>query len=176
MRASRVDWLLFAALALVWGSSYLFIKIGVGSLPPFTLISARLAIGALVLGVVLVAAREPLPREPAVYGRLLLMAIVNIAVPFALIAMAERSIDSVLAVILNATVPLFTIVIAAGFLPEEAITLGRLAGLLVGFIGVVVLVGRGLTGGVASDGPWGSLRCSARRAAMGSGTSTAAAP
>jgi drug/metabolite transporter (DMT)-like permease len=157
MRAQRIDWILFATLALAWGSSYLFIKIGVGSLPPFVLIAGRLGIGALLLGIVLAVAREPLPRDLATYGKLLVMAVVNIAIPFTLITFAEQSIDSVLAVILNATVPLFTIVIAASLLPEEAITVGRVAGLALGFAGVVVLVGRGLGSDVAGDGPWGEL-------------------
>jgi drug/metabolite transporter (DMT)-like permease len=157
MRVRRIDSVLFAVLALSWGSSYLFIKIGVGSLPPFMLIAGRLGIGALLLGIVLAIAREPLPRDRVTYGKLLIMAIVNIAIPFTLITFAERSIDSVLAVILNATVPLFTIVIAAAVLPEEAITVGRVAGLGVGFVGVVVLVGRGLGADIAGDGPWGEL-------------------
>jgi drug/metabolite transporter (DMT)-like permease len=144
MRASRVDWLLFAALGFFWGSSYLFIKIGIGSLPPFTLIAGRLAIGALLLGIVLRVAGEPIPRDLATYRKLLVLSVISIAVPFFLITWGEQSIDSALAAILNATVPLFTIVFAAAAFTDEAITLNRLLGLVVGFVGVVLIVSRGL--------------------------------
>jgi drug/metabolite transporter (DMT)-like permease len=158
MRASRLDWVLFAALGFFWGSSYLFIKIGVESLPPFALIAGRLGIGAVLLGIVLRVAGEPLPRERAVYGRLLVMSLVSITVPFFLITWGEQSIDSALAAILNATVPLFTIVFAAAVFAEEAITLNRLIGLGVGFLGVVLLVGRGLGGsGLGGDSIAGEL-------------------
>ncbi len=131
---------LFIALGFLWGSSYLWIKIGLESLPPMTLIAARLVIGGLFLAAVVAATRQSLPRQPRVYGHLLVMAIVNIVVPFTLIAIGEQSIDSALASILNATVPLAVIVIAPMFLPDERITLARIAGLAVGFAGVILLV------------------------------------
>jgi drug/metabolite transporter (DMT)-like permease len=145
-RPSRIDWLIFAALGLAWGSSYLFIKIGVGTLPPFTLVAGRLLIGASILGVILWLSREPLPRERGMYGRLLVMSVINIALPFALITWGEQSIDSALAAILNATVPLMTIVIAPLVFADEWITVNRLIGLGLGFVGVVVLVSGSLGG------------------------------
>ena len=141
-RSSRIDWLLFIVLGFMWGSSYLFIKIGVDAgLPPFTLIAMRLGIGLVLLAAVVVAARESLPRDPRTYGHLIVMGAVNIAIPFSLITWAELTVDSALAAILNAAVPLFVILIAAVFLRDERITFNRLAGLAVGFIGVVILVG-----------------------------------
>jgi drug/metabolite transporter (DMT)-like permease len=141
-RSSRIDWLLFIVLGFMWGSSYLFIKIGVDAgLPPFTLIAMRLGIGLALLAAVVVAARESLPRDPRTYGHLIVMGAVNIAIPFSLITWAELTVDSALAAILNAAVPLFVILIAAVFLRDERITFNRLAGLAVGFIGVVILVG-----------------------------------
>jgi drug/metabolite transporter (DMT)-like permease len=126
----------------MWGSSYLFIKIGVDAgLPPFTLITLRLLFGFVLLATVVAIAREPLPRNPRTYGHLVVMGAVNIAIPFSLITWAELTVDSALAAILNAAVPLFVIVIAAIFLRDERITINRLAGLAVGFIGVVILVG-----------------------------------
>src|SRR3954467_5245822 len=98
--SSRVDWLIFIALGFFWGSSYLFIKIGVDhGLQPFTLIMFRLLIGFLLLATVVGLAGEPLPRDPRVYGHLLVMGTINIAVPFGLITFAESlpSIDSSLA-------------------------------------------------------------------------------
>lgn len=142
MRDSRIDWLLFVLLGFMWGSSYLFIKIGVeAGLPPLTLVMLRLLIGFALLAAVVAWAREPLPRSPRTYGHLVVMAVINIAIPFGLITWAELTVDSALAAILNAAVPLFVIVIAAGFLHDERITVNRLIGLLVGFVGVAILVG-----------------------------------
>jgi drug/metabolite transporter (DMT)-like permease len=141
-RSSRIDWLLFLLMGFMWGSSYLFIKIGVDEgLPPLTLISLRLFIGFLLLATVVAVAREPLPRDPRTYGHLIVMGAINIAIPFSLITWAELTVDSALAAILTAPVPLFVIVIAAIFLRDERITINRLAGLAVGFVGVAILVG-----------------------------------
>jgi drug/metabolite transporter (DMT)-like permease len=142
--SSRLDWLVFILLGFFWGSSYLFIKIGVeNGLEPFTLIMFRLLIGFVLLSTVVAIAREPLPREPRMYGHLLVMGAINIAIPFSLITFAENipSIDSSLASVINSAVPLFVIVIAAVFLAGEAITVNRLVGLITGFVGVAILVG-----------------------------------
>lgn len=141
-RSSRLDWLIFIALGFFWGSSYLFIKIGVDhGLQPFTLITFRLLIGFCLLATVVAIAGQPLPREPRMYGHLFVMGTINIAIPFTLITFAEQSADSSLASVINSAVPLFVIVIAAVFLKGEPVTVNRLAGLLVGFVGVAILVG-----------------------------------
>ncbi|HEX3427291.1 MAG TPA: EamA family transporter [Candidatus Limnocylindrales bacterium] len=144
-RGSRIDWLVFLALGFLWGSSYLFIKIGVDhGLQPFTLITFRLAIGAALLASVVAYFREPLPRDPRMYGHLAVMGVVNIAIPFALITYAEQVVDSSLAAVINGAVPLFVIVIAALFLREQ-ITVNRVIGLALGFVGIAVLVGLDVT-------------------------------
>jgi drug/metabolite transporter (DMT)-like permease len=141
-RGSRIDWLIFLALGFFWGSSYLFIKIGVDNgLQPFTLIMFRLLIGFLLLATVVTIARQSLPREPRMYGHLFVMGVINIAIPFSLITYAEQAVDSSIAAVINGAVPLFVIVIAALSLKGETITLNRVAGLIVGFLGVAVLVG-----------------------------------
>ena len=143
-RSNRLDWLVFILLGFFWGSSYLFIKIGVDhGLEPFTLIMFRLLIGFCLLATVVAIAREPLPRDPRMYGHLFVMGAINIAIPFSLITFAENlpSIDSSLASVINSAVPLFVIVLAAIFLPGEVITVNRLVGLVVGFVGVTILVG-----------------------------------
>jgi drug/metabolite transporter (DMT)-like permease len=145
-RSSRIDWLIFIALGFFWGSSYLFIKIGVDhGLQPFTLIMFRLLIGFALLATVVAVAREPLPRDARTYGHLAVMGAINVAVPFALITFAEQTVDSSLASVINGAVPLFVIVIAALFLKGETITLNRVAGLIVGFLGVALLVGFDVT-------------------------------
>jgi drug/metabolite transporter (DMT)-like permease len=143
-RATPVEWLVFGALGVAWGSSYLFIKIGVETLTPFTLVAGRLAIGAAVLAVVMKASGTRMPAQRAAYGHLLVVALLGIVIPFSLITWGEQSIDSGLAAILNGTVPLFAIVFAAMVLPDEPITVNRLIGLLAGFAGIIVLTNPGL--------------------------------
>src|ERR1041385_3989713 len=122
-RGSRIDRLIFLALGFFWGSSYLFIKIGVDNgLQPFTLIMCRLLIGFILLATVVAIAREPLPRDPRMYGHLAVMGVVNIAIPFSLITYAEQAVDSSVAAVINGAVPLLVIVIAASFLKGETIT------------------------------------------------------
>jgi drug/metabolite transporter (DMT)-like permease len=145
-QSSRLDWLIFILLGFFWGSSYLFIKIGVDhGLQPFTLITFRLLIGFVILATVVAFARQPLPREPRMYGHLAVMGVINIAIPFSLITFAEQTVDSSLAAVINGAVPLLVIVIAALFLKGESITVNRLAGLAVGFIGVAIIVGLDIT-------------------------------
>jgi drug/metabolite transporter (DMT)-like permease len=143
-RASRTLWLLFLALGFMWGSSYLFIKLAVDDFGTFTLVALRLAVGAVLLWAVVLATKQELPREPRIYGHLFVMGLVNIVVPFALITWAEQSVDSSLAAILTAPVPLFAIVIAPFFLHDEPIRVNGVVGLLVGFVGVVILTSRDL--------------------------------
>ncbi|MEX1172200.1 MAG: DMT family transporter [Chloroflexota bacterium] len=144
-RASRVDWLLFLALGFFWGSSYLFIKFAVDDFGTFTLVALRLIVGATLLWIVVRAAGEALPRDRRTYGHLLVMSVINITIPFLLITWAEQSVDSSLAAILTAPVPLFAIVLSAMFLHDEPLRLNGLAGLVVGFVGVVIVTSPGLT-------------------------------
>lgn len=151
-RPTRADWALLGVLALMWGTSYVFIKLGVeNGLPTFTLIATRLLIGLVVLASVVLIAREPLPRNPRIYGHFVVMALVNIVIPFTLITTAERSVPSAIAAIINGAVPLVVILLAALTLHDEPITVGRLVGLLVGYAGVVVIVSPGLGRSTGSE-------------------------
>jgi drug/metabolite transporter (DMT)-like permease len=144
-RANRLDWLIFFGLGLMWGSSYLFIKLAVDDFGTLTLVALRLTVGALLLWSVVRIAHQPLPRERRVYGHLLVMAIINITIPFLLITWAEQSVESSLAAILTSPVPLFAIVLSSLFLADEPMRVNGLAGLVVGFVGVVIVTSRGLT-------------------------------
>ena len=140
--SSRVDWLLFLLLGAMWGSSYLFIKIGVeAGLPPLTLVMGRLLIGAALLFAVVRLAREPLPRTLKEYAKLSVLGFLGIALPFYLITVAEASTDSALAAVLVSPVPLFVIPMSALFLHDERLTPARIAGVVIGLIGVAILVG-----------------------------------
>ncbi len=149
-RASQTDWLIFLALGFMWGSSYLFIKLAVDDFGTFSLVALRLLVGAILLWIVVRIARQPLPRDRKTYGHLLVMAIINITIPFLLITWAEQSVESSLAAILTSPVPLFAIVLSAMFLPDEPIRVNGLVGLAVGFVGVIIIVSRGLTGSGSS--------------------------
>ena len=144
---AKANWFLFIALGFMWGSSYLFIKLAVDDFGTFTLVALRLLVGALLLWAVVLVTRQELPREPRIYGHLFVMGLVNIVIPFALITWAEQTVDSSLAAILTAPVPLFAIVIAPLFLHDEPIRVNGVVGLVVGFIGVVLLTSRDLTVG-----------------------------
>lgn len=150
-RPTQRDWVTLIVLALMWGTSYAFIKLGVQTLPTFTLIATRLFIGFVFLATVVAVAREPLPRNPRIYMHLLVMAVVNIVIPFTLITTAERSVDSAIAAIINGAVPLVVILLAALVLHDEPITLGRLLGLLVGYAGVIIIVSPGLATSTGSE-------------------------
>ncbi len=152
-RTSRIDWLLFFALGFFWGSSYLFIKIGVETVTPFTLIAGRLLVGSLLLVVALRLSRATLPRDPRMYGHLFVMSLINIVIPFSLITWGETTIDSGLAAILTSTVPLFTIVLAALFLVDEPMRVNRVVGLAIGFIGVVAITAPSLDPSARGDLP-----------------------
>jgi drug/metabolite transporter (DMT)-like permease len=148
-----VEWLVFLALGVAWGSSYLFIKIGVETLTPFTLVAGRLAIGAAVLALVMRLRRQALPAQRSTYWHLVVVALLGIVIPFSLITWGEQTIDSALAAVLNGTVPLFAIVLAAMVLADEPVTVNRLVGLVVGFAGVVLLTSPGLREGFGGSLP-----------------------
>jgi drug/metabolite transporter (DMT)-like permease len=140
--SSRLDWLLFLVLGLMWGSSYLFIKIGVeAGLPPLTLVMARLIIGGALLLAVVRLAREPFPKTFREYAKLSVLGFFGIALPFYLITVAEASTDSALAAVLVSPVPLFVIPMSALFLHDEKLTPARILGVVVGLVGVAILVG-----------------------------------
>ncbi len=147
--SQRVVQAQFAFLAAVWGSSFLFIKVGLHGLSPIQLASGRIWLGALTLVVIASLRRRPLPRHPAVYGHLLVVGLLLCVLPFVLFAYGETHISSGLASILNATTPLLTMLVASAFLPQERPTPVRLLGLALGFGGVLVVLApwRGVGGG-----------------------------
>jgi drug/metabolite transporter (DMT)-like permease len=129
------------ALGVLWGSSFLFIKVLLDDISPLEIVTGRLVLGTAAVLPIVLYQRRALSRRPAVLGQLTIMALGANVIPFALIAWAEEHIDSGLAAVLNSTMPLFTALFAAAALSEERFTATRLLGLVSGFVGVVVLVG-----------------------------------
>src|SRR5438105_2262925 len=141
---SRRYLVMLLAVALLWGASFMFIKIAVRELAPATLIFARIGIAALTLAVivpVLVGGRRTLAEIRANARWLAVVGVVNIALPFWLLSWGETRIDSGLASIIQAAVPIFNAVAAFGFFHEVRVTGVRLAGVAIGFVGVALLVG-----------------------------------
>lgn len=137
-----VDWRVrFAFLSLVWGFSFLFIKVGTEGYAPFQVTLGRLLFGTAVVAVVLVVKRERLPRSPRTWAHLSVAALLLNAAPFSLFAYAELTIPSTLAGICNATSPLWGMALSLVALSEDRPTRRRVAGLGLGFLGVLTVLG-----------------------------------
>jgi len=148
-RPSPSTWLpAFVLLSALWGSSFLFIKLGIESIPPLWVAWGRLVVGAGILLLVLAIQRVRLPHSRRIWAHIGFNSLFTNAIPFALFALGETLISSVLAGLWNATTPLFTVVIAAAMLPDERATLRKVVGLGIGLIGVIGILGpwRGVSG------------------------------
>ncbi|QPP10072.1 DMT family transporter [Streptomyces bathyalis] len=145
----RLNWRVrFAVLALVWGFSFLFIKVGTQAFAPLQVALGRMVFGAAVLAVALVVKRERLPGRIRIWGHLAVSAVFLNTLPYSLFAYAELTISSSLAGICNATSPLFGMLLSLAALSDDRPTRRRVAGLVVGFGGVLVVLGawRGFSG------------------------------
>lgn len=157
----------FVLLAAIWGSSFLFIKVGDAALRPLQVTLGRMVFGAATLLPILAARREGLPRAPRVWGHLAVAALLLNALPFSLFAYGELHTTSVLAGIWNATTPLFAFPVALLMLREERPTAARTAGLAIGFLGVLVVLG--VWQGFGGQALFGNLACLAAAVSYGIG-------
>ena len=128
-----------ALLALIWGSSFLWIKLADRGFPPVEVTFARLALGAAVLLPVVLARRAEVPRSVSVWGQIAVAALFANAIPYLLFAVAEQSVDSSTAGIINATTPLWTVLLALAVRHQRSVTGWQGAGLIVGFGGAVLI-------------------------------------
>ena len=135
------DWVLLGILSVLWGGSFFFNGIALKELPPFTLVFLRVALAALVLLPVLRAYRISFPRGLSGWQAFFGIALLNNVMPFSLIVMGQTYIPSGLASILNATTPLFTVLVMAAS-GDEKLLMRRVAGVLAGLIGVIILHGQ----------------------------------
>ncbi|WP_424936781.1 MULTISPECIES: DMT family transporter [Bacteria] len=155
----------FVLLALVWGSSFLFVAVGLTGLSPAQIVLGRLVTGALTLAVICVVGRHRLPRGLAIWGHLLVVALLLCVFPFLLFAWAQQGISSGLASIYNATTPLMTALVSLVALRAERPGRSGIAGLVIGFGGVLIVLGpwNGLGGGDV----WAQAACLAATACYG---------
>ncbi|MBX9467176.1 MAG: DMT family transporter [Rhizobium sp.] len=144
------DWLMLTVLSVIWGGSFFFTGIAVRELPPFTIVAARVGLAAFALLVGLRIAGISMPRAQKIWLAFFGMGLLNNMIPFSLIVWGQGHIASGLASILNATTPLFGVVVAHLLTRDEKMTGGRLAGTIVGFAGVALMIGPSALSGFGS--------------------------
>jgi drug/metabolite transporter (DMT)-like permease len=136
-----VNLALLLLLATLWGASYTFIKIGVATIPPITLIAARTLIAGSILLAIMSLRGIVMPREPVIWRRFMIQACLNSVIPFTTIAWAEHHVDAALATILNSNAPIFMFLLSLLFVRHERPTLRQALGVLAGLVGICLIVG-----------------------------------
>lgn len=136
-----LDLILLLTLSTLWGASYTFIRIGVTTIPPLTFIAGRTLIAGSLLLLWMAAKRIAMPRDPAVWRRFLVQALLNSVIPFTLIAWAERSVEAGLATILNSASPVMAFLGTWLITRHEKVTPRKLFGAVIGIIGIGLIVG-----------------------------------
>jgi drug/metabolite transporter (DMT)-like permease len=145
------EWVLLIFLSLLWGGSFFFGMVALGELRPFTIVLGRVGIAAAALNLVVVATGQRMPSSIKLWGAFLIMGALNNLIPFSLIFWGETRISSGLASILNATTPLWTILLAHLFTRDERLSVYKVGGVLLGLIGVAIMVGGDLFQGQGAN-------------------------
>jgi len=153
------EWIALLALSSLWGGSFFFYKVLVQELPPFTVVLGRVSIAALALHLLLLARRDPLILTLQQWKSFLVLGLLNNVIPFSLIAFGEIRIASGSAAILNATTPIFTILVAHFLTSDEKITAAKGVGVLAAFLGVAVLIGPAALSGFGQGDLLGDAAC-----------------
>jgi drug/metabolite transporter (DMT)-like permease len=166
-RMGPAEWGLLLFLGGLWGASFFFFKVLVGALPPFTVVFGRLALAAVALNLIGRRRGGPPPIAWRDWPPFLVMGAIGSAIPFALIAYGETRISSGLAAVLNATTPMFTILVAHLFTHDDKLNWNRGFGILAAFLGVVVLVGPTAFSAQGREALPGELACLAAAAIYG---------
>jgi drug/metabolite transporter (DMT)-like permease len=139
--AVGIELALLLVLATLWGGSYTFIKLGVATIPPVTLIAGRTLIAGLLLLLIMHWRGVRLPADAATWRRFLFQACLNSVIPWTLIAWAERSVDAGLATILNSTSPIFTFFLTLVIAHQDALSWRKLFGVVAGMAGICLIIG-----------------------------------
>ncbi len=135
------EWLMLILLSVLWGGSFFFMKVSLAELPTLTIVFCRVAFAALALGMLLKVIGQSLPRGFKLWQAFFIMGFINNLVPFSLLVWGMTEISSGLASILNATTPVFTILVAHFMTSDERISINKIIGVLLGIAGVIVLIG-----------------------------------
>ncbi|MEP2979892.1 MAG: DMT family transporter [Lentilitoribacter sp.] len=137
----KTEWIMLIALSVLWGGSFLFVGVAVNDVPPLTIVLVRVLLSAIALHVILKAMGYKFPSDKGVLSAFLIMGLLNNAIPFSLIAYGQSHIASGLASILNATTPIFTVIVAHFLTTDEKLTGRKIIGVFIGFFGVAVMIG-----------------------------------
>ena len=135
------EWFLIMLLSIIWGGSFFFIEIAIREMTPLTIVMCRVSFAAIILLFFLQLTGRKLPSTLEIWGSLLIMGAINNLIPFSLIVWGQKYIDSSLASIINATTPIFCVVLAHFLTKDEQMTKNRILGIIIGWFGVVVLIG-----------------------------------
>ena len=138
---SATQWILLLTLSLVWGGSYFFVGVAVDDLPPLTIVLCRVGLASIALLIFLACSGQSMPTDRRVWAAFFIMGLLNNAIPFSLIVWGQTHVSAGQASILNATTPIFTVIAAHLFTRDEKMKWRHLAGIALGFAGVVVLMG-----------------------------------
>ena len=144
-------WIVFILLGAIWSSSFLWIKIGVQDIGPMSLVAFRMLFGAITALLIGIYQKVEWPRDLKTWGIFAVLGPASLAIPIYFISWGEQTIDSAVASILNATTPLFTILLAHFLLQDDKMTSQKVLGLLIGFAGVVILLSKDLTVGAQNS-------------------------
>ncbi|MGY8834631.1 MAG: DMT family transporter [Pseudomonadales bacterium] len=137
---NRREWAMLVTLSVLWGGSFFFAEIALESLPPLTIVTLRVGLAAITLWLVVLALKLPIPNSPPIWITFLTMGLLNNVLPFSLIVWGQSQISSGLAAILNATAPLFGVIVAGILLRDESATPLKITGVVIGFAGVIVMM------------------------------------
>ncbi|MBB5515817.1 drug/metabolite transporter (DMT)-like permease [Rubricella aquisinus] len=140
-RIPTIAWLELSLLALIWGAVFLAVRVALDEVPFVTSVAHRVGWATLALWIIVLIRGEAVPRGWRIWAALLVMGLLNNVIPFSLMAWGQLHIESGLTSILNATTALFGVTVAAMLLPDERLTLRRGAGVVIGFGGVVIVIG-----------------------------------
>ena len=137
---NRREWAMLVTLSVLWGGSFFSAEIALESLPPLTIVTLRVGLAAITLWLVVLALKLPIPNSTPIWIAFLTMGLLNNVLPFSLIVWGQSQISSGLAAILNATAPLFGVIVAGILLRDESATPLKIMGVVVGFAGVIVMM------------------------------------
>lgn len=151
LKLSPLAWTLLITLSVIWGGSFLFARIAVLEIPPFTLVFLRVFLAAIVLNLVLVLRSHPLANAPGLWLSFAIMGLLNNILPFTFIFYGQTEIGAGLAAIINAMTPIWTVVFAHFATRDEKITRSKILGMALSFAGVAVLIGIAALEGLAGS-------------------------
>lgn len=145
------EWSMLVLLSVLWGGSFFFVGVAVKELAPLTIVLVRVSLAAVTLWLIVFSMNIPRPGSVQAWRSLFTMGLLNNVIPFTLIVWGQTHIESGLASILNASLPMFTVIVAGLILPDERISLGKIIGVIIGLVGVIVMIGPSALGGLSSD-------------------------